>query len=218
MVKSLAEVSNNDGVETSDLKMGNLSGTLHFIALLGQASKQSKRKVGESYVKCPTTVGVRLKTDVAVEVPVIDVLKNKDSGIKPSDISSRSIKAGQTFDLNMYELMYFIVRDDYVGYISRDNDPQGVYFAPKMQNFIRGEASLPTPALIFKPGTGAIKADMLEVDEKVNGNWTIKKEFADKFEPLMTAKSISTSSTSNESRVSLVALALKDMLNLQAAK
>lgn len=195
--------------------MGHLSRTLHFITLLGLGSRLSKRKVGDEYIKCPSTIGVRLLSDIDIVVPVIDVLKNKDSGIEPADISSRVVRSDEFFDLNMYELMYLVIRDEYGGYLCRDGDPRGVYFAPKMQGYLKGEAKLPTPALIFKPRTGAIKEDMLEIDEEFNGIWRVKPEFADRFGALFEEKGV-INTKSGISRVELMALALQDMLRLKA--
>ena len=175
-------------VEQEVTKLGSKSGTLHFITLLGLASKESRRKVGENYLPCPTTVGVRLQTDETILVPVIDVRKNKDTGITSEDIKVRTIQAGEVFDLNMYELMFLVTKEEYGGFISRNGNPQGVYFAPKMHKFNTGEAKLPTPALNFKSGTGSIKAEMLVIDEKVDNKWGIKSEFAEQFGGLFEKK------------------------------
>jgi|HigsolmetaAR203D_1030402.scaffolds.fasta_scaffold00025_76 hypothetical protein len=163
-------------------ELGKDSGTLHFVTLLGLASKPTVRKINGRNVTCPTTIGVTLVSDKQIEVPVIDPRKNKDTGINPErDISYRTVPAGEEFHLNMYELMYLIIRNEYGGFLSYKGDPKGVYFAPKVAKFHRGESKMPTPVLAFKPAYGAIKDVMIPIDEKVNGEWRIKDKYRKEF-------------------------------------
>lgn len=195
--------------------LASKSSTLHFVTLLGLESKKSRRKTPETYVKCPTTVGVTLKTDIAIKVPVIDVLKNKDTGIEPSDISWKSVKAGETFNLNMYELMYLVIKPEYSGFITRNGDDKGVYFAPKMSSFNSGKSKLPTPALAFKNGTGSIKESMLVIDEQVNGQWEVKAEYKEQFGSLLERK-VRAKKESTPAPM-LTALALQELLGVNQA-
>lgn len=168
---------------TEDL--GKASGTLHFVTLLGLSSKQTVRKIAGRNVACPTTIGVTLTSDKPIEVPVIDPRKNKDTGIDPeTDIGSRRVQKGKEFHLNMYELMYLIIRSEYGGFLEYKGDPQGVYFAPKVSKYHNGEAKLPTPVLSFKPAFGAIKDNLISIDEKVNGRWSVKQEYLKEFSAL----------------------------------
>lgn len=165
--------------------LGSASGTLHFQHLLGLASKPTVRKTENGVVTCPTTVGVTLVSDKAIEVPVISVLKNKDTGITAKDISSRRVRKGVPFHLNMYELMFLLVRKEYAGFMEFNGDPQGVRLSPKMSYFYSGKAKFPTPTLLFKFGMGSIKDHMVTVDEKVDGKWRIREEFKKEFGELI---------------------------------
>lgn len=104
--------------EAQRAALGSESGTLHFVQLLGLASKKSSRRVSPTESKdCSTPVGITLYSDKDIEVPVIDVLKDKNTGIDPeTDITYVSVKAGEQFDVNYYEFMYLILRDEYAGF------------------------------------------------------------------------------------------------------
>lgn len=171
-----------------DKAISSLSHTLHFVTLLGQGAKKSLRRVGKENVECPSTIGVTLTSDRAIQVPVISVMKNKDTGIEASDIGWRKIAKGKEFHLNMYELMLLITRPEYGGFLSRNGDEQGVLFSPKMAKFAKGEAKLPTPTLTFRYGTGAIKEHMVTVDEKIGDKWEVKPEFKKEFGALYEPK------------------------------
>lgn len=165
-----------------EIELGTSAGTLHFVNLLGLASKPTVRKEGDKNIPCPTTIGVTLISDKPITVPDIDPRKNKDTGIDVNwDISSRKVPKGKPFNLNMYELMYLIIRPEYAGFLTYNGDPQAVYFAPKKSKFLKGEALLPTPALAFRLGLGSIKENMIAIDEKVNGVWQAKPEYKAEF-------------------------------------
>lgn len=170
------------------VEVGSMSSTLHFVTLLGLASKPTVRKTAEGNVTCPTTIGVTLISDKPIEVPVISVLKNRDTGITAQDISSRRVRRGVPFHLNMYELMFLMVRKEYAGFIEYNGDPQGVYFSPKMSYYYNGKAKFPTPTLSFKLGKGSIKEYMVVIDEKVGGKWAIKPEYEKEFGELYPKK------------------------------
>lgn len=165
--------------------LGSKSHTLHFVRLLGLASKKSSRRVSATESKdCSTPVGITLVSDEAIQVPVIDVLKNKDTGIDyETDVTYREVAAGQEFDVTYYEFMYLILRDEYAGFCSNGEDARGVYFSPKLPAFWKGEAKLPTPTVNFK--VGSVKASMIDIDEKGPNGWVIKPQYAEKFGPLM---------------------------------
>jgi hypothetical protein len=180
-----------DGMGKATKLVGSLSHTLHFVTLLGLGSKRSVRRTGEGNVDCPSTIGVTLTSDRPIKVPVIHVLKNKDTGVETKDISFRRIVRGREFHLNMYELMFLMVRTEYAGFMTHNGDPQGVYFSPKMSNYHRGEALLPTPTLSFKNGLGSIKQGMFQIDYKdENGVWKIKESYLKEFGSLITVKEV----------------------------
>lgn len=172
--------------EEERAKLGSLSHTLHFVRLLGMASVKSTRRVSPTQVEeCSTPVGVELVSDIDIDVPVIDILKNKDTGIDPeTDITYRRVKAGEHFIVSYYELMYLVLRDEYNGRFEANGDPKGAYFSAKMPAYFRGQQKLPTPTLHFQ--SGSVKAAMVDIDYKdpETGQWRPKPEYEEKFGPL----------------------------------
>lgn len=158
--------------------------TLHFVKLLKLASKRADRMVagGETRVSYKA-VGVVLRSDEDIEVPDIPGHYNKETGIPPEEIKMRKVKAGEEFFLTYYEFMFLMFRPEYAGFCSRDDDPYGVYFSPKMPKFLKGEGvKLPTPTINFTK-TGSPKEVMDEIDMYDNSlkRWVIKPEYAEKF-------------------------------------
>ncbi|WP_169338210.1 hypothetical protein [Paenibacillus sanguinis] len=121
-----------------------MSGTLHFVRLLGLASKRTLRpKKGydlnsdnpnlDRYTDASKAVGVELISDIDIEVPVIDMnlvnelMRVKKSDEQPTyidpkgDVSTRSVKAGEYFCLSMYEFLFLMIRDEYSGVFRRDD-------------------------------------------------------------------------------------------------
>lgn len=177
-------INNMEEEETS--KIGSLEGTIHFVSALGLGSQKQVKKVDGKSKHYPLIVGVKLRTDNDIEVPVIDVLLDKHTGIKASDIGSRKVKKDEEFSLNLYELMFFITRVEYGGLITRGDDTQGVYFSAKSTSFNEGKAKLPTPTINFRMGTGSIKEHIETVDTEVEPKkWEIKPEYAESFGKLI---------------------------------
>jgi hypothetical protein len=197
--------------------LGSKSGSLHFVRLLGLASKKSSRRVSATESKdCSTPVGITLVSDEAIEVPVIDVLKNKDTGIDAkTDIAYKTVQAGEEFDVTYYEFMYLILRDEYAGFCSNGEDTRGVYFSPKLPAFWKGEAKLPTPTVNFK--VGSVKASMIDIDEKGPNGWAIKPSYADKFGALMkkSTPQRAAGTKSSTPAPTIVAVALQKILGLK---
>lgn len=199
-------------------KLGSLSQTLHFQHLLGLASKKGSRRVSATEsVDCSTPVGLTLVSDVDIQVPVIDILKNKDTGIDPAaDVTYRAVKAGEKFDISYYEFMFLILRDEYAGFCASEAGPKNVYFSPKLPAYFKGEAKLPTPTVNFKDGS--IKASIIDIDEKgADGQWAVKANYADKFGKLLERKT-PTRAAGNKSTVptpTVVAVALQKILGIK---
>ncbi|MCC0567175.1 hypothetical protein [Brevibacillus borstelensis] len=170
--------------------LGSKSGTLHFVHLLGLASKKTNRSIGgvnnRTYKDSSTPVGITLRSDIDIEVPVIDVLKNKDTGIDlEEDISDIWVKAGEEFHLTYYEFMFLILRDEYAGFFEANGNPSGAHLSIKSPAFMSKKVKLPTPTINFTKGTGSIKACMIDIDEKSpDGTWVIKSGY-EKFAPLV---------------------------------
>lgn len=198
--------------------LGAKSGTLHFKHLLGLASKKSRRRVSKDESKdCSTPVGIVFVSDEAIQVPVIDINKNKETGITAEDISYREVAAGEEFTLSYYEYMFLIVRDEYAGLCEAKGDVQGAYFSPKLPAFMKGEASLPTPTINLK--SGSVKENMVDIDVKGENGWTIQpgyEKFADLLRKSKPAKAGGTKSSTPTPTV--VAVALQNILNAKIGK
>lgn len=175
IIASLSEEERN--------KLGADSKTLHCVHLLGTESRKTPRKISDSEsVDWASPIGVRFKTDKDIVVPVIPITKDNMTGIEPSDIGEKAVKAGEEFDLTLYEAMFLLIRDEYAGFFTFAGDPTGGYFQPKMPKYLSGDAKLPTPTLVSRTGLGSIKENIVAIDEKDQaGNWVVKPEFQEKF-------------------------------------
>ena len=157
--------------------------TLHFVKLLKLDSKRADRMVaGQETRVSYKAVGVVLYSDEDIVVPDIPGHYNKDTGIPAEEVKSRKIKAGEQFYLTYYEFMFLMFKPEYAGYCSRDDDPYGVYFSPKMPKFLSNEAKLPTPTINFSKA-GSPKEMMDGIDEYIPEmkRWVIKEEYREKF-------------------------------------
>lgn len=201
--------------EEEKANLGSQSDTLHFIYQLGLASKQKSRKVANYYgveaTKISTPIGVKLKTDIDIEVPYLkDITKNNKTGINPDeDFDYRMVSAGEEFNLTLYEFMYLIIRDEYNGRLSVNRngkdfyaylsvkanaygevykliDNEGCEKDSGTQSFKRKDAKLPTPTIIFENDNGSSRENMVDIDIRTeDGVWVIKKEEYKRFEPLL---------------------------------
>ena len=164
-------------------QLGADAGTLHFVHLLGTESRKTPRKMNDQKsVDWASPIGVRFKTDKDIVVPVIDITKDNTTGIETSDIGEKHVKAGEEFDLTLYEAMFLLIRDEYAGFFEFKGDVNGGYFQPKMSKYLSGDTKLPTPTLVSKPGLGSIKENIVPIDEKdPSGAWVVKPEYQEKF-------------------------------------
>jgi hypothetical protein len=189
--------------------LGGKSGTLHFVELLGLQSRKSTRTIkdgeGKKFIKVSKPVGISLFSDIDIEVPEINVLKDKNTGINPEkDVSYRRIKAGENFTLTYYEFMFLMLRDEYAGFCEANGDDRGLHLSVKSTAFMKGDANLPTPTIAFRKSNRikyagveeheAIKASIVNIDEKnPDGKWVIQKVYVEKFGPLLEVKKIASS-------------------------
>lgn len=197
--------------------LGSKSHTLHFQYLLGLASRQTTRKTSKTQaVSSATPVGIVLVSDEDISVPVIDVLLDKDTGIKPEDIGEREVKAGEEFIVTYYEFMYLIVRDEYACVCCDGDREGGVYFAAKMPAFLNGKTKLPTPTINQRKG--AIKQTIVTIDEKdESGQWQIKEPYREKFGKLI-QKTVTQRSANQKNAIPTavaVALAMQEILGIK---
>ncbi|WP_028987410.1 hypothetical protein [Thermicanus aegyptius] len=164
-------------------KLGNMSGTLHFVRLLGLASKKSYRSLkgykidgdnNDRDQEVSTPVGIELISDVDITVPVIkmelvkELMRKKRSDEPPTyidpkrDVGSREIKANEYFSLSLYEFLFLIIRDEYAGLLRRDDydDDWGVNITFKWVNSIQ----------FYSDGTWELKS---KIDESGNKSFVL---------------------------------------------
>ncbi|MBG9456036.1 hypothetical protein ABE61_18810 [Lysinibacillus sphaericus] len=201
--------------EEEKANLGSKSDTLLFICQLGLASKQKSRKIANYYgvevTKISTPIGVKLKTDIDIKVPYLkDVTKNNKTGIDLiEDFDYRIVKAGEEFNLTLYEFMYLIIREEYNGRlrVNRNGKDFYAYLSVKANAYgevyklkdneeheinsethssKRKDAKLPTPTIIFEKGNGSSRENIVDIDVRTeDGEWVIKKEEYKRFEPLL---------------------------------
>ncbi|GMK39116.1 hypothetical protein PCCS19_21700 [Paenibacillus sp. CCS19] len=157
--------------------IGSKSGTLHVDSLLRY------RPVSGS----PRTVGLKVWSDIDIQVPVISSAKDAETDIHPErDLTYRNVKSGEKYDLNLYEAMYLLVRPEYAGFCEAFENPQGAFLSLKF-DVKRG---IPEPALkVAAPNKlselSNIEISTIEDVVKENGNKlktaVLKQEFQEKF-------------------------------------
>lgn len=196
--------------------VGSKSGTLHFIHQLGFGSRPTTRKTKSGNIACSTNVGITFLTDEEIQVPQIDIKKDKDTGITQEDITYITVGAGQEFHVSLYEYMFLIIRPEYSGFCEAKGNDQGCFFSPKLAAWGRGGAKLPTPTINLKDGSS--KENMVDIDQEVSpGVWEVLPGY-EKFAPLLVkAKAVRTSGGKAKSKAvpkpTLIALAVQDLIN-----
>ncbi|WP_096202952.1 hypothetical protein [Bacillus sp. FJAT-45350] len=130
-------------------------------------------------------VGLTLVSDEEIQVPRIPVTidyfdKEYENSFAPTNIDNRIVKAGEQFDVTLYEFMFLIIRDEYVGYCESSGDPKGVYFSPKLKHYLEGKSKFPTPNVKSEQ-----PLNQVEISEKKDGVVAIKPEYLAKFGELL---------------------------------
>lgn len=198
--------------------LGNKSATLKFVRLLGLGSQRSNRRVNkDETADCATPVGIVFTSTEPIRVPVIDILKNHQTGITAEDVSYVDVPADTEFTVSYMEYMLLITRPEYSGLCWANGDDNGAFFAAKAPAYLKNKAKLPTPTINFR--TGSVKASIHNVDEKnAAGRWVIKPEHAEKFGALMKAVKPSRSGGTKKAVASpvLVSAAIHNLIGIPA--
>ena len=199
--------------------LGSKSATLRLEHLLGLESDKTSRKTTTGSLPCATAVGAKMFTTEDIKVPVIDIKKNKNTGITAEDITYRDVKANSEFVLSYYELMFLIIRPEYSGVCANKYADDGVIFEPKTPKFLTSQQKLPTPSFRFTPACGkSIKEGMVSVDVKgADGKWVIKEEYAEKFGDLVKKSKVNRGGSSNTKKAPgayALSAALRQCLNV----
>jgi len=206
-------------------KLGSMSGTLHFVQLLGLQSTKGTRRVSKGdgtseMVACPVTVGIELVSDVDIEVPQypeVSVTVVKSTGIDTSKLTTKKVKAGEKFALSFIEFMFLITEPQYAGTCEAKGHEDGLQFVPKLAQLQKGESKIPTPAVTFKRGFGAVKENIFPIDFKdASGETQILDEYKEKFGGLLKkrAKAVRTPVEKKEQvdRTKALAMAVRSII------
>lgn len=202
-----------DGKEPG--QYGRDSHTLHFVHALGQAQRPRNRRIANAVkMKSFLVVGAVFITDKDIDVPDIPITCTVFTGVKPEQMGTRHIKAGETFILNMLEYMFLIIREEYSGYCEYQGDPTFCYFSPKVQNFLTNgpqAQKLPTPTICFK--VGSPKESMVAIDTRdENGNWVCLPEYEEKFGDLFLKSTPPDIESASVARTQGITASLRKML------
>lgn len=128
-----------------------------------------------SYLK----VGFTLYSDEAIQVPIINVLKNHKTGISATtDISYQNVAAGEKFYVSNYEFMYLLLQDEYGGSCIYGDRKVPFSLPLEVEKYLKGEEKLPKIKL---SQINKLLNDTVHINDPATG--TIKKQYI-KFLPL----------------------------------
>ena len=173
-------------------KEGTKRGAIAFVCALGNPKQKQDRVTGGKSVPCFKPVGYKFKALEDIVVPVIPLKENYTSliDVAVENATTRTVKAGETFDCNLREYGALISQTEYNGIFNGEGREVflGVTFA--------GNRTEPYP--ILKASEGSIKENMelIADEEKIKGadgaevkKYTVKEEYAEKFGMLFKVRS-----------------------------
>lgn len=181
---------------TSITFMGSKSDTLHLVGVLQlpSPSNMTPRQPlnltdKPTKLKSPVvikryemdTVGVKLVSDIDLEVPVFDIFSIEPKRVTSENLHFLSIPANQEFSLNLYELMLLVYNEAYSGVFSNGATSKGVELKIKRSSDTLIEDNvLPVPRLVMKELVESQQDDVVAVK---NGNKVLEvlPEYKDKF-------------------------------------
>lgn len=175
--------------------LASKSHTLHFNYALGLASQKQHRTIGitdkithkkEFFASSNfKIVGFSFKSDMDIEVPVIDVTKDHRTGFDfEKDVTYVEVSAGTEFYLTSLEAMVLLIQDEYAGLFEANGQPLGGELGFNSKTFKEGKTALPTPVIKFYKGNGSIKDSIVQVDQHIKDVWSIIPGY-EKFESLI---------------------------------
>jgi len=131
-----------------------------FVACIGNPTKIVQRKVKNEYQRCPLVVGYTLKALEDMEVPRAPFKENcKDILDVQLPATTRQVKAGETFKVNVVEAAILMSRVEYTGKFCGEG--KEVYLSATTSSTREN----PTPCL--KTSEGSIKEQMELIAEMV---------------------------------------------------
>ena len=205
-------------------KEGTKRGAVAFVCALGNPKMKQDRVSKGQIIPCFKPVGYKFKALENIVIPVIPLKDNCASliDVAVENATTRPVKAGEEFVLNLREYGALISQTEYNGSFSGEGREVflGVTFS--------GERTEPYPILKSAAGAGSIKENMelIANEEIVKGadgadvkKYTVKPEYAEKFGMLFKTHSAKRtglgSAKSSEAGVaaSNIARALQDYYN-----
>lgn len=157
--------------DTEREHLGSQSGMLHFENRLNYVTMTRNR-----------IVGFRLWSDNSIQIPIIPITKDADTDIKPdTDITFRTVNAGERFDLSLFELMYLVISIEYGGYFEAFGDPKGVYLSVDLSDYANREKRLPQPSFKFSDQQSLKELKSIDISYRSANGIIIHTEFQEKF-------------------------------------
>ena len=161
---------------------GSKSDKVVFVGALGDPNKPQSRKENNQDIPSYVVVGYAFKALEDMTVPRADLKKQFKNFMDVGQLTEETVKAGETFYLNVFETGVLISKPVYAGSFTGEGTTVTLS-AKYAQN---REEPLP---VLNKVGKGSVKenmiliADMIGADpaNKVKGTPQIKDEFASKF-------------------------------------
>lgn len=128
-------------------------------------------------------VGVTLMSEIDLKVPVLPYSFEYEDGIDPHVIQYKDVKAHEEFHMTLYEFMYLLLQDEYVGVcrIQGSSDNAELDFKD-FEGYLTGKCGLPQPKLEIKDRK-VIKSK--EIYRKLDDKIEILPEFREKFGVLL---------------------------------
>lgn len=164
---------------------GSKSDKVVFIGCLGDpASGQFRKSKGEN-IPSNKVVGYRFKAVEDMQVPVSKLKVGFKNHLDTEEITMRDVKAGEEFDLNLFETGVLAAQIEYSGKFTGE----GTYVTLN----VKFSKDRPDPLPVLKALKGSVKENMITVatniGDETKKQWQVKDEFADKFDVLYIKKS-----------------------------
>lgn len=171
---------------------GSKSDKVKFVACLGDPNKPQPRREGKSDEPSFVVVGYQFTALEDMMIPSAPLKQNFKTLMDVEDMTEVPVKAGETFNLNIFETGVLISRPEYAGRFTGEGTAVSIT--------IKFSKSRPEPMPVLKKDTkGSIKIGMVMVADmipdprdpemkEIKGTPKVKDEFAEKFGVLYTKR------------------------------
>ena len=168
-----------------------------FVSTLGNPARRQDRVEDKKSIPSYEVCGYRFKALEDMEVPVIPLKSSNYTDVDYTKATTKAVKAGEIFDLNIMETASLITRVEYAGTFSGENTP--VQLSAKSSKV----RDIPLPILTLASAKGSIKSTMILIaditEDKETGRVKaiVKEEFAEKFGIWFVKKSATRTASTN---------------------